>query len=102
MHTFFLPPQGFFIDQSDLCILLPDLNNFRNFHAEIRILSSQILTRPCHSWAQQLVFGIRMDTVFFADLDFKNPDPDRPLTNQRDLNDDYVKVLEEPDQKGHC
>ena len=43
-----------------------------------------------------------MDTVFFADPDFKNPDPDRPLTNQRDLNDDYVKVLEEPDQKGHC
>ena len=50
---------------------------------------------------------IRMDPGFFADPDpdpgFKSPDPRiHPLINLCDLNDDFGKVLEEPDQKRQC
>ena len=45
-----------------------------------------------------------MDSDFFADPDpgFKIPDSYPSCINLCDLNDDFDKVLEEPDQKKQC
>ena len=43
-----------------------------------------------------------MDPGFFADPDPGLKSPNRPFINLCDINDDFDKVLEEPDQKRQC